>query len=225
MAPHPDDEVVGCGGLISKVKNAGGRVYVLYLAVGDTKDFTKRGISTGNERVKEIEKVVRYLKIDGYDLVFKGNEYHLKLDLLGQKKIMDAIERKSSVSLEKIKPTMICIPPINSYNQDHRIATEAAHASLRPASQDDKHFVKYVLSYEEPSDSWSMREKIEPNFFIKLSKKDLDAKIEAMNLYKSQARTGYNTRSSKTFKNLANLRGAQTGTEMAEAYLIYRMVV
>ena len=29
IAPHSDDEILGCGGLISKVKNGGGKVYVL----------------------------------------------------------------------------------------------------------------------------------------------------------------------------------------------------
>ena len=34
IAPHADDEVLGCGGLISKIKNDGGEVYVLIFNVG-----------------------------------------------------------------------------------------------------------------------------------------------------------------------------------------------
>ena len=34
IAPHADDEVLGCGGLISKVKKAGGKVYVLIFNIG-----------------------------------------------------------------------------------------------------------------------------------------------------------------------------------------------
>ncbi|KKR86620.1 MAG: hypothetical protein UU34_C0012G0018 [Candidatus Curtissbacteria bacterium GW2011_GWA1_41_11] len=42
IAPHPDDEVIGCGGLIAKIKDAGGQVYVLFLTVGDSRDFTSK---------------------------------------------------------------------------------------------------------------------------------------------------------------------------------------
>ena len=46
ISPHADDEILGCGGLISKIKKDGGKVYVLIFNVGsviknDTKDSTK----------------------------------------------------------------------------------------------------------------------------------------------------------------------------------------
>ena len=34
IAPHSDDEVLGCGGLISKVKKSGGKVFVLIFNLG-----------------------------------------------------------------------------------------------------------------------------------------------------------------------------------------------
>ena len=34
IAPHADDEVLGCGGLISRVKQDGGKVFVLIFNVG-----------------------------------------------------------------------------------------------------------------------------------------------------------------------------------------------
>ena len=70
ISPHPDDEVFGCGGLIHRCKREGGEVYVLYLTVGTTKDFSAKGISTLDERMNEVEKVVKFLKIDveGFEL-------------------------------------------------------------------------------------------------------------------------------------------------------------
>ena len=41
IAPHSDDEVLGCGGLISKVKNDGGQVFVLIFNLGFEKNDTK----------------------------------------------------------------------------------------------------------------------------------------------------------------------------------------
>ena len=222
IAPHPDDEVIGCGGLIAKIKDAGGFVYVLFLTVGDTRDFTKVGLSTAEERLKEIEAVAKFLKYDGWDLAFEGNDYHLRLDTLGQKALMDVIERDSKVSIEKVKPTIIAFTSFQSYNQDHRIAAFSAHASARPQPKGAKHFVETVLSYEEPQDQWSLMKSPDPNFFVELSKSDLNAKENAISLYKSQARPAPSVRAQETIEALARLRGSQCGASYAEGFTAYR---
>ncbi|MBI3282636.1 PIG-L family deacetylase [Candidatus Curtissbacteria bacterium] len=223
IAPHPDDEVIGCGGLIKRIKDSGGKVYVLYLTVGDTRDFTKKGLSTGDEREKEIEAVVKYLKIDGWDLAFAGNDYHLQLDKLGQKALMDVIERDSKVSIENIKPTIVAIPCAGSYNQDHKIAAPAAFATLRPTPTSSKHFVETILEYEEPADNWSFKAS-NLNFFVALFREELDAKLVALKLYKSQLREAPHMRSAEIIRALAKLRGAQIGSNFAEAFKLYRAV-
>lgn len=224
IAPHPDDEVVGCAGFIKKVKDAGGKVYVLFLTVGDTKDFSKKGVSFGKDREREIKAVAKFLRFDNYFLAFKGNNYHLKLDLLGQKQLMDVIERDNPLAIEKVKPTIIAFPSLFSYNQDHRIATLATHACLRPAPKKDKHFVPIVLSYEEPSDEWTFHNQKEPNFFVEIKEKDITAKQKAMQMYQSQNRTSNNPRSIQILKNLALLRGSQIGERYAEAFYVHRFV-
>ena len=42
IAPHADDEVLGCGGLISKIKGAGGKVFVLIFNVGSIEKFNNK---------------------------------------------------------------------------------------------------------------------------------------------------------------------------------------
>lgn len=224
IAPHPDDEVIGCAGLIQKVKKSGGKVYVLFLTVGDTKDFTKNGSSSLKERKDEIKKVSTFLKYDDYDIAFEGKDYHLKLDKIGQKELMDVIERESKVSLEKIKPDIVAFPSVVSYNQDHRVAAYAAHAACRPASPLDKHFISTVLSYEEPADSWNISTPSIVSFFITLTKKELEKKIKAMELYGSQNRPFPNLRSLKSLDLTASIRGARIGFDYAEGFGVYRLV-
>ena len=50
IAPHSDDEVLGCGGLISKIKNNGGKVHALIFNLGFEKDYTDE--SQEKERLK-----------------------------------------------------------------------------------------------------------------------------------------------------------------------------
>jgi len=225
IAPHPDDEIIGCGGLIQKIKDKGGKVFVLFLTVGDTQDFSKTRKSSAIKRKKEIEKVASFLKYDKYDIALEGERYHLKLDLLGQKKLMDIIERESTVAIEKVKPTIIAFPSFYSYNQDHRVAAEATFAAVRPSNREAKHFIPTVLSYEEPADLWNKTQQILPNVFVPITEKETSIKLKAMHFYRSQLRMFPNLRSSKALQTLAVLRGAQAGREFAEAFVNYRIVL
>lgn len=222
IAPHPDDEVIGCGGLIKKIKENGGKVFVLFLTNGDTKDFSKEGYSSQEKRDEEISSVAKFLEYDDWEIAFEGNDYHLKLDRLGQLSLMEAIERTSRVSIQNIKPTIIATPSHYSYNQDHRAAAEAVHAALRPSPKGSKHLVAKIIAYEESVDTWSLREQTQPNFYVFLTKAQLKAKLDAMDKYTSQVREYPNMRSSKILESLAVLRGSVIGEEYAEAYHIIK---
>lgn len=225
IAPHPDDEVIGCGGLIKRVKDHGGKVYVMYLTVGDTQDFSKKGKSTIAQRMRELEAVVTYLRIDRYSIEFSGDDYHLQLDLLGQRELMHHFERSSAVSVEKVKPTIVAFPSVYSYNQDHRIAAHAVHAALRPSEAVTKFVVPTVIAYEVPADSWSLHHQNVPNFFVPLGRTELNAKLHALALYTSQNRPSPNPRSPDVLTALASLRGSLCASAFAEAFISYRSTI
>lgn len=224
IAPHPDDEVIGCGGLISRVKEDGGKVFLLFLTVGSTKDYSKRGFTKLDERVVEIKKVVKFLSIDDYHIAFPGEEYHLRLDKIPQRDIIAEIEN-AKVSLHKSNPTIVAFPSIYSYNQDHRIAAQASFSATRPMPKEFKPLTPLVLSYEEPTDAWTPHESPSPNFFVTLTEDNLKAKITALKLYKTQLREGNHPRSPKALETLARLRGAQSGQTLSEAFYCYRIIL
>ena len=222
IAPHPDDEVLGCGGLISRIKSAGGKIYILFLTLGTTSDYSARGSSTVSMRRKEILQVMNLLKVDDYDIAFPGDKYHLKLDSLPSRDIIEAIETKSKVSLKKVAPTIIASTQFSDYNQDHRAAAASTIAATRPAPPKLKTFVPLVLGYEFAANSWNVFNPQPLNFYVSLTKEDLDIKIKAMKYYTSQIRSGTHTRSAKTIEYLAKLRGAQIGCFAAEVFYCYR---
>lgn len=39
ISPHADDEAFGCAGTIAKIKDLGGKVYVMVLSIGDLKHY------------------------------------------------------------------------------------------------------------------------------------------------------------------------------------------
>lgn len=224
IAPHPDDEVIGCGGLMQKVKSTGGKVYVQFLALGDTNDFSKKGKSTGSERLREIEKAAKFLKYDKFHIAFSGPEFQLKLDKLGQLAIMNMIERESPISIERVKPTIVAFPSVDSYNQDHAIAAKATHASLRNSSG-EKHFVRTVISYEQAADFWTLENMPPANLLLPMNEKEFKTKIKALKLYKSQWRKFPSSRSEEVLRSLAVIRGSQANARFAEGYNYYRSIV
>lgn len=224
ITPHPDDEVIGCGGLIAKAKEEKAKVFVLFLANGDSKDFSKARKSTGNERMKEIEKVAKFLKYDDFSVAFGGNSHHLKLDKVARLDLINAIERSCAVSIEKIRPTMVLFPQFDSYSQDHQAAAAATFAACRPSNGELKFQPSFVASYEIPADQWSLTKVPSPNFFIKLQSIHINKKIAALRLYKSQVRKHPNPRSEEALRSLAHIRGAQSDAKLAEAFFCHKFL-
>ncbi len=225
IAPHPDDEVLGCGGLIAKVKSNGGKVYVLFLTVGDTDDYRKEGTSTGSERMKEIERVAKHMKYDDYRIAFPGNKYHLRLDEIAQLELMKEYEN-GPLSLNKLKPTIVATPFFSDYNQDHRAATMALFGATRPAPDDQKPLQRVILGYESvPTAGWWDTTGSKMNFYLHLSEKELKAKMKGLELYTSQVRIGNHPRALASIQKLAAMRGIESGTAAAEAYYTYRMIL
>ncbi|MEV0968139.1 PIG-L family deacetylase [Microtetraspora glauca] len=222
VAPHPDDELLGCGGLINLVKRSGGQVFVLFVTVGDTRDFSQAGQSTGSEREREIEEVVKHFGVDGHHIALRGSDYHLRLDHLPRQRLIDLLERDSPLSFSEIRPSVVLLPEITSYNQDHKSVAHAGITALRPGPRDERHQPDIVLMYEEVADGWS-GESISPrNFYVGIEPIDLDQKIEGLRRYASQWRTHPHTRSEEALRGLAAVRGVQCGQPLAEAFTCLR---
>jgi len=226
IAPHPDDEVFGCGGLIHRIKRAGGQVYVLYLTVGDTQDFSSKGRSSQQERAKEMEKVAGFYGFDGYKIAFPGNQHHLQLDAIPQKKLIGVIERDSEISLEAVRPNLVLSPSLDDHNQDHRAVAQATISAVRPVPAKYKALQNLVLTYELPYQNWCHKGVLSfPNFFIELEKQDLQAKAAAVRFYKSQIKDTRSALSAYGVRSLAQLRGLQVGNRHAEAYEAKRILI
>lgn len=84
LAPHPDDEVIGCAGVIQQALKAGARVKIIYLTNGDHNKLAfivyekritiRRGefVHMGRVRQKEAVKAMKFLGLSENDLVFLG---------------------------------------------------------------------------------------------------------------------------------------------------------
>ena len=198
ISPHVDDEVLGCGGILSK------NHIVLHSGLSDgfrhgdtifSKDF----------RLQEFEDVKKTTGCETRLLEHPVNNY-------SRNKLIGDFEE----AINEIKPEKIYIPN-PSYNQDHKEVYDAALIALRP--HDINFFVKKVLAYEQPQDFWhSGRPPFSPTHFIPI---DITHKISLYEKMNSQVR-GH--RSSEHVKTIAQLRGMQSNYEYAEGFEVLRWI-
>lgn len=208
IAPHPDDEVLGCGGLLSKLSKDGIKSLIIY-ATGDRERLAeaKKGLSILDKNTNLIDAKVMY--------PFLGN----RLPSIAPVDMIDLIDG----IVNEFKPELVLIPEPDSFNQDHRAISHATIAALRPNGATGKYFVPKVAIYEEISDEWSINQNNQNmDLYIPLDLDDVDRKCRAMQAHLSQDRPVPSERSTEAIKALSVVRGSQVAEKYAESYKIRR---
>lgn len=225
IAPHADDECFGCAGTMARIKSLGGEVYVIVCSVGDLKHYDgKDGIVTGSRRIDELRGVMEFLEVDDWDVLYRDEESHLRLDAVPRRDLIAQFERDSKLALDRLQPTMLALP-VSSYNQDHTAVFRAAFTAARPGVPSIKPFQRIVLGYDNTSLFWSLeREKFHANFYVDITG-FLDKKLQALGMYESQMRDPIHHSSVQNVEFTARVRGREISVEAAEGYMVFRHVL
>jgi LmbE family N-acetylglucosaminyl deacetylase len=224
VAPHADDETAGAGGLIARVKEAGGKAFVMVMSTGDLLHFDEtRKKTRKTTRRDELAAAMRTLGVDGWEIVYEDTRLHLRLETLPRRELMDRIERSARLATEKTRPTMIVLPH-PSYNQDHEAVYKAGIAACRPHLAALKAFQSLVLVADAAQLAWSPERPFRPNFYVDISGKCLDLKVKAYSCHASQLRPEPAQAAPGTVRLLAEARGREIGVAAAEAFECHRFV-
>jgi len=225
VAPHADDETMGAGGLMARVKEAGGKVFVMVLSTGDLFHFDATGGRTRKRtRRSELAEAMKVLGVDDWEIVFEDDRLHLRLETLPRREIVDAIERRARLATEKTRPTMIVLPA-PSFNQDHEAVYRAGITACRPHLASMKAFQSFVLVADAPQLSWGRPISFRPNFYVDISGKFLEQKLKAFACHRSQLRPEPSQGGIGALRLLAEMRGREISVAAAEAFECYRFVV
>ena len=202
IAPHLDDEVLGCGGVLDK------NTFVLYVGADENliKDKWVRERPAPKERLEEMAAVQKYLGFT-YEILNNKVNHYVENDLISP----------FELAINTYKPDIV-FTPNPSYNQDHRAIYNAGLVALRP--HDLNHFVGKVLVYEQVQDIQSAHIKqFNPCGFVEI---DIERKLHAYGLYRTQVRK---FRSPDMVRTLAKLRGLQSNADYAEAFEVLKWKV
>jgi LmbE family N-acetylglucosaminyl deacetylase len=216
VAPHPDDETLGCGGTLLKHKANGDGIYWLIITNIDEKNgWQKKRVES---RQQEIDKVS---EMYGFSKIFKLNFPTTKLDTIP---ISDIIGKISNV-INKIQPSVIYINNYSDVHTDHQITFSSVMSCTKTFNYP---YIKRILMYETISEteysSPGSKCNFDPNVFIDISKY-FAKKCEIIKNYKSELMDFPLPRSFSSIESLARLRGSRIGVEYAEAFVLLQDII
>ena len=158
-------------------------------------------------------KALQKLGVDNY--VF----HDLPCGKLDQEPVINIgkiIERE----IRQYEPDVIFTHSKSDVNKDHQIVYQATLQSTRPGALNN---VNFLLTYEVLSSSeWNFADPFAPNFFVEISKKDVDKKVEAMAEYDTEIKPLPFPRCEDMIRMKCNVRGSQIGVKNAEAFRLIR---
>ena len=214
VAPHPDDEVLGCGGTIAKYADNGDDVYVAIVTKGCEPLFPADQVEAVRN---ECLKADRFLGVK--ETIFMDFPAAMIEDV-SRYKFNEAFIQL----VQKIKPDIVYIPHRGDMQLDHKMVVDAAMVALRPKYQ---HVVKKIYAYETLSETgWdvpNVTNEFIPNAYSDISE-FLGKKLEAMEIFTTQLAAYPNARSLGAVKALAMYRGALVNMDAAEAFVTIREI-
>ncbi|WP_369743407.1 PIG-L deacetylase family protein [Pseudidiomarina sp. PP-1MA] len=215
VTPHADDEVLGCGGTIKKLTDAGINVDLVVMAAGGIKHHHLATPVVYQQRQQELTDSCKTLGIRSFRILYQN--FDMKLEQLDKTRLVSDLD----TILEKGTYDCVMVPR-ESHNQDHRETHFAMLAALRPSRQLN---LKLVLAYEGTSkDLLAFPELSTGKLYIDISN-EFDAKIAALNCYKSQIRAYPHPTSIEAMRRLAECRGLESNLDKAERFDILQAVI
>ena len=215
IAPHPDDEVLGVGGTMARLADAGIEVHVLIATKGRPPQFSEEQI----ERVRGEAKAAH---------VMLGVRETIFLDhpaaALDQTAHAD-LNRSIGAVVRDLRPATMFLPFVGDIHLDHQLVFQSALVAARPHGPV---YPKRLLCYETLSETnWNAPQVTPgfiPNLFVDIAT-TLERKLEAMGAFGSQTYEPPHERSLNALRALATLRGATVHLPAAEAFMQLRQVL
>ena len=215
IAAHPDDEVLGCGGVMARHAAQGDEVHVLVATRGIPEIYAPESIEETRLELKAAHELLKVTETHFLDFPAP------KLDMVPGHELADGIKNV----IYRVRPETVYLPHGGDIHLDHRAVYMAALVAARPASDCP---VRQLLCYETLSETeWAPTTGggiFVPTVFVNITDY-LEIKLQAMACYRTQLKEPPHSRSLDAIKSLATLRGATVGFFAGEAFALERRII
>jgi LmbE family N-acetylglucosaminyl deacetylase len=125
IAPHPDDEVIGCGGAVCNHSACGDHVVAVFLTSGELGLKHLPREKAWQIREAEANKAAKILKLAALEF-FRLPDWTLSEHVRKGARLLQSILRRES-------PRLIYLPHPREWHPDHQVALPMLRAALRGA--------------------------------------------------------------------------------------------
>ena len=215
IAAHPDDEVLGCGGVIAKHVFQGDEVHLVFMS---------DGVKSRSQFLEENLKQRMNASTLAHSLLGITSSQHLNFqdNRMDSIALLDIIQKLEPI-IDNLKPSVVYTHHHGDLNIDHQLTHSAVITACRPVPNFS---VREIYGFEVLSSTeWSNSQQsiFRPTFYTDITK-HMSKKISAAKAYQEEMRDPPHSRSIKHIEILAQHRGYSIGVEMAEAFEVYRIV-
>ena len=218
VCAHPDDEVLGCFGTVSRMIKEGYEAYTLILGEGKTSRDEQRDVEANKNNLTLLSKEIQDANnLIGIKKVYTHNFSDNRFD---SHDLLDIVKVISNVK-EEIQPDIIFTHYENDLNIDHQITYKAVITATRPMQNEP---VKEIYSFEILSSTeWNYPLSFSPDTFFDISS-TIELKLEAMSKYKSELCSFPHPRSLNGIKLNAQYNGMKVGKSYVESFTCVRCI-
>lgn len=217
IAPHADDEILGCGATMAKHIHNGDDVFVAIMTnanMGAPELFTKEHIEAIRDEANKAHEVIGVKRTFFFDLPAPRLETYpsyLIANLINQ-------------LIFEYDISTLYLPFRGDSHTDHRVVFNAALVAARPINLCP---VMEIYAYETLSETeWGAPfgdDQFIPTFFVDVSNY-MSIKLDSMNCFFSQLKNPPHPRSLEIISKLGSVRGSSIGVDFAESFVQIRRI-
>lgn len=215
VVAHPDDEVLGAGGLAAGLSAAGESVCCCIMS-------GSAGARRGRPHVKQLnEQMRRAHELLGIEDSHIADFPNIGFNTVPHLELVQFVEE----AIRRTEATRIVTHHPEDLNVDHRHTSQACQAAARlfQRTDDTKPLDSLLFMEVLSSTDWvfaASRGGFQPQAFYELGEELVERKLDAMRLFEGVMRDFPHPRSTEIIRGLAALRGGQAGVEYAEAFQV-----
>ena len=230
VVAHPDDEVLGCGGVLANHIDRGDSVAIIFLSsgVGARQTPTPDIADGASESTADVSAEVAARQQSARDAAACLGRAQLHfLDLpdnrFDQLPLLEVIQQFEALLLS-LNPNIVYTHFSADLNRDHRITNQATLTILRPMPSSE---LEAIYTFEVLSSThWQSQQSppFVPNVFVDIES-TLAKKLDALRAYGTEMREAPHARSCEAIEALAYYRGHTVGLVAAEAFMLERTII
>ncbi len=216
VVAHPDDEILGCGATLLRLREEGHRIFSTVLC------------SQADARVDRPANLEAFAAEAAAMVGIEESELctfpNIRFNTVPHLEMVQAIE----VAIERFRPEWIFTLHPGDLNNDHRVCYEATMAAARLPQRLTRNLsptmIRKIWLCEVPSSTdWSSSADaaFRPNAWVDVAN-TFERKMASLQHFEGAMKSFPHSRSLEMIRHLGHVRGAQVGVALAESFVVVR---